>query len=103
MSGGSHNYICYNIEEELCNQMKDAELNDLIKDIKDLAHDLDWCDSGDITKERYFESVRKFKQKWFHGNREERLKGFIDDAINDVKRHLYTLIGIEIEGSKENE
>lgn len=33
MSGGSHNYVCYRIEEDLYGQMYDEELNDLVKDI----------------------------------------------------------------------
>lgn len=47
MSGGSHNYVCYNIENDLCGQMHDRELDDLMKDIAELAHDLEWYDSGD--------------------------------------------------------
>ena len=50
MSGGSHNYIYYQIEENLCGQMKDAELNDLMDDIVKLAHDLEWADSCDISE-----------------------------------------------------
>ena len=30
MSGGSRDYICYKIENELCGQMYDDELNDLM-------------------------------------------------------------------------
>ena len=33
MSGGSHNYICYRIEEDLVGQMEDKELDDLMRDI----------------------------------------------------------------------
>ena len=40
MSGGSHNYICWKIEEELVGRMHDAELDDLMNDIAELAHDL---------------------------------------------------------------
>ena len=93
MSGGSHNYICYTIENELCGQMHDAELNDLIKDIVELTHDLEWYDSADYSKEKYKRSVDKFKAKWFKGNRNERLKGYIDKAIEDVREDLYNLLG----------
>lgn len=65
MSGGSHDYICYAIERELCGQMEDAELNDLMNDIVELSHDLEWYHSADISKENYQESVAKFKKNGF--------------------------------------
>ena len=92
MSGGSHNYVCYNIENELCGQMHDRELDDLMKDIAELAHDLEWYDSSDISKSAYIETVAKFKAKWFNGNRKERLKGYVDESIRNLKSELYALI-----------
>ena len=65
MSGGSHNYICYHIEDDLCGQMEDKELDDLMKDIAELAHDLEWYHSCDKDKEDYMKTVKNFKQKWF--------------------------------------
>lgn len=94
MSGGSNNYICYRIEEDLGGQMEDAELNDLINDIAELAHDLEWYESGDTSEANYRKSVFNFKQKWFKSNREERLRGYIDDAIEKLKTDLYSLIGV---------
>jgi hypothetical protein len=93
MSGGSHNYICYQIEEELVGTMHDKELDDLMKDIAELAHDVEWYDSSDIGETEYKESVKKFKNKWFKSNREERLKGYINKAIEDLKTELINLIG----------
>lgn len=93
MSGGSHNYVYYQIEENLCGQMKDAELNDLMKDVAKLAHDLEWADSCDISEETYFKTVNKFKAKWFGSVREDRLKKYIDKAIERAKKELYTLVG----------
>lgn len=101
MSGGSHDYICYKIENELVGQMHDKELDDLMQDIAELAHDVEWYDSGDTCKETYLESVAKFKQKWFKGNREERLKGYIDESMNSLKDELYNLIGVKNNGNKE--
>lgn len=92
MSGGSHNYICYSIENELCGKMHDAELNDLMSDIVELTHDLEWYDSADYGEKRYRDCVEKFKAKWFKGDRTERLKGYIDKAIEDVRKDLYNLI-----------
>lgn len=93
MSGGSHNYIYYRIEEELCGRMKDRELDDLVSDIAKLAHDLEWWDSGDTSEETYRESVRKFKVKWCKAYREARLKRYIDEALEDLKKELHALIG----------
>ena len=72
--------------------MHDRELDDLMKDIAELAHDLEWYDSSDMSKSEYLETVAKFKAKWFNGNRKERLKSYVDSAINDLKSELYALI-----------
>lgn len=93
MSGGSHDYVYEKIEYELCGQMKDEELNDLMKDIVELAHDLEWYDSCDIGEEDYFETVRKFKEKWFEQSRDERLKKYIDEEVSKLKTKLERLIG----------
>lgn len=73
MSGGSHNYICYRIEDDLCGQMDDDELDDLMEDVAKLAHDLEWWHSGDIGEEDYRKAVAYFKAKWFGENRNKRL------------------------------
>ena len=95
MSGGSHNYIYYKIEEELCGNMHDAELNDLMSDIVELVHDLEWYDSGDYSEKEYKDCVDKFKAKWFKGDRTERLKGYIDKAIDDVRKEMYKLLDLQ--------
>lgn len=97
MSGGSHNYIYSRIEEELADQMEDAELNELISDIIVLAHALEWYHSSDTSRADYRETVKGFKQKWFKQSREERLKKYIDEAIDDVRSEMYMLIGVEQE------
>ena len=93
MSGGSHNYIYHNIEEELVGNMLDAELDDLMQDIANLAYSLEWADSGDTSIKDYKEDVKAFKTKWFKGNRNERLKGYVDERIDAVKSELIDLIG----------
>lgn len=93
MSGGSKNYIFCAIENELCDQMYDEELNDLVKDVAELAHDLEWWTSSDISKEGYLETVSKFKKKWFESDRTERLKGYVDAKVELLRKELYTLIG----------
>lgn len=93
MSGGSYNYIYSRLEDECANQMYDAEMNDLIKDLCEVLHDLEWWQSGDTSEEWYRETLAKFKKKWFHGNRKERLKGYIDEQVGIVRNELYALIG----------
>lgn len=95
MSGGSHNNVFCMIEDYLCSQMHDPELNDLMQDIAVLAHDLEWYDSGDINEEKYKASVRRFKEKWFNSSHEERLKKYIDDALEKQKSELYSMIGVK--------
>ena len=97
MSGGSKNYIFCAIESELCDQMYDEELNDLIKDVAELAHDLEWWISSDIGKEEYLETVSRFKKKWFESDRNERLKGYVDANVEELRNELYTLIGISMQ------
>lgn len=95
MSGGSHNYIYCRIEDDLVGQMEDRELNDLMKDIATLAHDLEWYHSADTSRDDYRESVRKFKDKWFKQRREERLKKYIEESIQEIKEELLNMIGGE--------
>lgn len=97
MSGGSCNYICYRIEEELVGRMEDAELNDLMKDVADLAHALEWYLSCDTSKSTYNAHVREFKKKWFKADREERLKGYIDVSLKKTRKDLYSMIGEIVE------
>lgn len=92
MSGGSRDYVYYRIKDDLAGKMYDAELDDLMSDIADLAHDVEWYDSGDICEETYRESVAKFKEKWFGSDRTDRLIGYVDTKIDEVKRDLYWMI-----------
>lgn len=78
MSGGSYNYIFTNIEYDLVGRMYDTELNEMMKDLVEVLHDLEWWISGDIGEERYRESVTKFKSKWF-----KRRKCDIEELVNE--------------------
>ena len=93
MSGGSRDYICYKIENELCGRMYDDELNDLMEDVSKLAHDVEWLDSADIGSDDYMKTVAEFKQKWFKGDRQTRLKSYIDRQIENIRKKMYALIG----------
>ena len=93
MSGGSYDYVYYKLSDECEGRMYDAEMNDLIKDLCEVLHDLEWWQSGDISEDSYRKTLAKFKAKWFKGNRKERLKGYIDEQIGMVRSQLYSLIG----------
>lgn len=93
MSGGSRDYIYCRIEQDLVGKMYDAELDDLMKDIAKLAHDVEWYDSGDTCEDTYRKSVAKFKKKWFGSDRNTRLKGYIDTKLDETKQELYQMIG----------
>ena len=72
--------------------MKDRELDDLMKDLVKLTHDLEWADSADISQEEYFETVKRFKNKWFGTSREERLKEYIDEAVSGLRDELLKML-----------
>lgn len=102
MSGGSYNYIYCKLSEECENRMYDAEMDDMIKDLCEVLHDLEWWKSCDSSEEKYRATLAKFKAKWFKGNRQERLKGYIDDQIGIVRKQLYALIGEPMAESKHS-
>lgn len=93
MSGGSYNYIYSRLSEECENRMYDSEMNMLIKDLCEVLHDLEWWQSCDYSEEQYRETIAKFKQKWFKGDRKQIAKEYIDEQIGIVKNQLYALIG----------
>lgn len=91
MSGGHMNYIYRRIEE--CGKyVDDAEIKDLIIDLAELMHDLEWYLSGDYGQYDYEESLSKFKDKWFGENRNERLREYLTTAIDDMKWQIEKLI-----------
>lgn len=93
MSGGSRNYICFQMEEELAGRMNDPEINDLMDDIIKLAHSIEWAESGDTDMEDYRKDVQNFKNKWFKQPRKDRLKKYIDESLEKEREDLYLVIG----------
>jgi hypothetical protein len=100
MSGGSYNYIYFTLQDECKGKMYDAEMEELITDLCHVLHELEWWQSDDCGEERYRDSLQKFKKKWFQGNRDKRLKKYIDEQTALVREQLYKLIGEESEGKK---
>ena len=103
MSGGSYSYIYNKLSDECEGRMYDAEMNDLIEDLCEVLHDLEWWQSADASEDQYRKTVSAFKKKWFKGNREQRLKGYIDEQISIVRSQLYSLIGEPQESEDRNE
>jgi len=97
MSGGSYDYIYSRLQDECSERMYDAEMNDLVSDLVKVLHDLEWWQSGDICEKTYRNTLKNFKKKWFGSERQERLKGYIDNQISVVRNELYKLIGEEVE------
>lgn len=95
MSGGSYNYIYSRLKDECSNNMYDEEMNDLINDLCEVLHDLEWWQSSYISEESYRQTLTKFKKKWFKGNREDRIRGYIDQQLAITKKQLDNLIGEE--------
>ena len=65
MSGGSYSYIYNRVEEECVNRMYDSQLNEMMKDLVKVLHDLEWWQSSDTGEDTYRMAVRKFKKKCF--------------------------------------
>lgn len=101
MSGGSYDYIYSKLLNECEGKMYDAEMDDLIEDLCEVLHDLEWWQSGDSSESCYRNTLTKFKAKWFKGDRQERLKGYIDEQIGIVRSQLYSLIGEPQESEDE--
>ena len=92
MSGGSMDYL-YSRVREYSDSANDPEITELMDDLADVLHEMEWWHSCDIGEEQYREAVRKFKDKWFGISREIRLREYIDNELAAVKDKLYNLIG----------
>jgi hypothetical protein len=87
MSGGSFNYIYGYMKDELCGYMEDDIMNEIIKDIVEIVHDLEWWKSSDIAEEDYRKTVKKFKEKWLRpsSEREEAMKQIIKKSLEKME------------------
>lgn len=90
MSGGSFNYKYTDLEHTYGGLMEDAELNEMIVDLSDLLHDLEWYTSGDYGEETYRETVQSFKGKWF-GKRDLRLRELVAKELDVLKERIEKL------------
>ncbi len=92
MSGGSFDYEFCRIEELYVGAMQDADLDEMMKDLCKVLHDLEWWQSCDYDEKSYRESAKAFKQKWLRGYDWQ-----TDDRINRAKRHIKESIERELE------
>ena len=97
MSGGSFDYMCFQVENTYGGEMRDCELNEMIVDLCKVLHDLEWWQSGDYGEEDYRETVSKFKKKWFGKTQKERLEKAITRATADFEKQLRDTFGIKEE------
>ena len=122
MSGGSLNYISYEINsalfkdrfenridnhyENVCderiariarnlNPMHDRELSELMADVMCLLYGLEWFDSSDIGEEKHKECVNKFKAKWFTRTGKDRLNSYLEDLKSYYEKLVEELKGEE--------
>lgn len=93
MSGGSYGHHCYTVQEHYVGAMYDRELDEMMHDLVNVLHDVEWWQSGDIGEDSYRETVQWFKKKWFLSDRVDRLKPVIDQAIKDLREELIEMIG----------
>lgn len=91
MSGGSMNYVYHHIEDA-ADYVKDPEIKDLMKDLANLLHDLEWWDSGDYSRADYEETLANFKKKWFGENRNYRLEKYINESLDNLKVEIGKLL-----------
>jgi len=82
----------YDTKEIKNDPFEDREISELMYDLLELTYSLDYYLSGDISKEDYLNDKKKFKEKWFGGNREERLKKYIDEQLDLIKQELLEMI-----------
>ncbi len=97
MSGGSHEYIYCRLQEMCEGQMFDPEMDELIHDLCEVLHDLEWWQSCDISETEYRKTVFNFKRKWFHSKRSERLKKYIDAQTSLMCKTMYRILDVEDE------
>ena len=94
VSGGSWNYVCFYIDDEAGSMERwDHEMADLMRDLSKVCHDCEWADSADTLPESGVEAIARFKAKWFHGDRGERLRGYVEERLASVREELLAMVG----------
>ena len=76
------------------------DIEDLLTDLAELMHDLEWWDSGDYSEDTYNETLSNFKAKWFWNSRNYRLKHYINTSLDNMKIEIGRLLEVEEQGEK---
>jgi len=100
MSGGSYNYMYCRINDEYVDRMFDSQLNSMMKDLVDVLHDLEWWQSCDSSEERYRDTVRKFKKKWFRQTKidvQKQIESKFEQAKDELLKEFEYLKDVENE------
>lgn len=101
MSGGHFNYQDSSLKSEMfgwgdkrySDPMEDVELSQMVYELLDLLHDLDWYKSGDTGDENYLEAKAKFKNKWLRNkNYNDVIKDLIEEEFENKKQELLKMI-----------
>lgn len=101
MSGGHFNYQDDSLKSEMfgwsdkrdSNPMEDVELSQMVYEILDLIHELDWYKSGDSNENDYLEAKCNFKNKWLRNeNYNDVIKGLIEEEFENKKQELLKMI-----------
>lgn len=100
MSGGCYEYFYIKLQD-FENEMQDREMDDLIVDLAEVFHDLEWWQSGDSSEEVYREQVKKFKDKWLHQSAESRIANYIDEELEETRKQLYNMLSIPKDPGEE--
>ena len=88
MSGGSYNYMYYQVEDTYGKRMYDVELNELIEDLIPILRAVEWWQSGDTEEDSYREKVAEFKKKWFKTARKDMIKRIVESECERLKEDL---------------
>jgi len=75
---------------------KYKELDELINDLSNVLHDLEWWKSGDITEESFEKSWNAFKEKWFG---KDYVFGY-NKAIDDVRKNIEKVLPFKMKKGK---
>ena len=95
MSGGSMNYAFHYIND-MAHYVDDKEIKDLMNDLSELMHDLEWWQSGDYSRGTYEETLAGFKKKWLGAkddNRLHRIEKYINESLDEMKVEIGRILG----------
>lgn len=64
MFGGHYNYTYSRIADTYKGELESPLLEEMMDDIVELLHSLEWYKSGDTSQEKYHKYIDTFTKKW---------------------------------------